>query len=95
MNHSRFLRVLALLTVLWAPVLGQRKAEANPADQIQYYCASQSANMYQYNSCVQTIYLQLQQQGGGGGRYFGGSYFDPNRRDFHPCDNPLLPSSMC
>ena len=96
MYGSRFcwraLKGSALIAIASLPVLPLARVQANPLVQIQYYCASRTVNPYQYNSCLNIMYRNLQHQQGGGG---GGGYFDPNRRNFHPCDNPAVPTSLC
>lgn len=89
MKRSRYLQGLILLGVLMYAGLPHRSALANDLRQVQAFCASRSINVYQFNACMNIMLQPLRQQGGGGG------YWDPNRREFHPCDNPLVPSSMC
>jgi hypothetical protein len=83
------LKSLALIATASVPFLFHASVQADPVLQIQYYCASRSVNAYQYNTCRNIMYQRLQQQSGGGG------YFDPDRKTFHPCDNPLVPTSLC
>lgn len=88
MQKTRFLHLVSIGAVLFGAAMSQPKALANNLSQIQYFCASRSANAYQLNYCVNILYKRLQQSQGGG-------YWDPKRKDFHPCDNPLVPTSIC